>query len=155
MARSSRTVRLLFGTTLAGLVAFGAAPAQSQETRAAIEAGNKQVSAAFAKGDAAALAALYTRTAEVFPPGGDVAKGKEAIQKMFQGAIDAGVKDLTLSTVEVEQHGDTAHEVGFWTMKGPDGAVVDHGKYVVVWKKEQGRWKLHRDIWNSSTPPKP
>lgn len=22
-------------------------------------------------------------------------------------------------------------------------------KYVVVWKKEDGQWRLHRDIWNT------
>lgn len=28
----------------------------------------------------------------------------------------------------------------------------DQGKYVVLWKKEKDGWKLHRDIWNTSTP---
>jgi ketosteroid isomerase-like protein len=40
-----------------------------------------------------------------------------------------------------------------WTLKGKDGAELDHGKYVVIWKKEAGGWKLHRDIWNSSQAP--
>jgi ketosteroid isomerase-like protein len=29
---------------------------------------------------------------------------------------------------------------------------MDRGKYIVVWKDEGGKWKLHRDIWNSSLP---
>jgi ketosteroid isomerase-like protein len=63
------------------------------------------------------------------------------------------MKDLTLTTLEVEAHGDTAHEVGTWAVKGADGAAVDTGRYIVIWKKEGGAWRLHRDIWNSSTPP--
>jgi hypothetical protein len=30
--------------------------------------------------------------------------------------------------------------------------MVDQGKYVVSWKKEEGVWKLDRDIWNTSSP---
>ena len=78
---------------------------------------------------------------------------RAAIQKVMQGFIDAGAKELPLTTVEVEAHGDTAWEVGTWTLKGKDGAELDHGKFVVVWKKEAGGWKLHRDIWNSSQAP--
>jgi ketosteroid isomerase-like protein len=28
---------------------------------------------------------------------------------------------------------------------------VDQARYVVVWKREGGRWKLHRDIWNAGS----
>jgi ketosteroid isomerase-like protein len=38
-------------------------------------------------------------------------------------------------------------------MKVEGGKVVDRGKYIVIWKREQGQWKLHRDIWNTSMPP--
>jgi hypothetical protein len=30
--------------------------------------------------------------------------------------------------------------------------VLDQGKYIVIWKREKGQWKLHRDIFNSSVP---
>jgi hypothetical protein len=29
----------------------------------------------------------------------------------------------------------------------------DTGKYIVVWKRQDGVWKLHADIWNSDAPP--
>ena len=29
---------------------------------------------------------------------------------------------------------------------------MDQGKYVVIFKQVEGRWKLHRDIWNTSLP---
>lgn len=28
---------------------------------------------------------------------------------------------------------------------------VDQGKYLVVWRQEDGRWRIHRDIFNSDT----
>jgi ketosteroid isomerase-like protein len=30
--------------------------------------------------------------------------------------------------------------------------MLDEGKYVVIWKRHQGKWKLHRDIWTTSMP---
>jgi len=35
----------------------------------------------------------------------------------------------------------------------PPGAMgVTDGKYVVIWKRDGGQWKIHRDIWNTSMP---
>ena len=31
---------------------------------------------------------------------------------------------------------------------GRDGKITE-GRYVVVWKRTNGEWKLHRDIWNT------
>jgi ketosteroid isomerase-like protein len=31
------------------------------------------------------------------------------------------------------------------------GQVIDHGKYIVVWRREKGQWKLHRDMYSSNT----
>jgi ketosteroid isomerase-like protein len=29
---------------------------------------------------------------------------------------------------------------------GDGDKVLDSGKYIVVWKRQDGQWKLHRDI---------
>ncbi|MGH9895019.1 MAG: DUF4440 domain-containing protein [bacterium] len=79
-------------------------------------------------------------------------EGTTAIQRFWQGAVDMGLKEAVLETLEVEAHGDTAHEVGCYTLKTGGGQVADAGKYLVVWKKEGGAWKLHRDIWTTSRP---
>jgi ketosteroid isomerase-like protein len=63
-----------------------------------------------------------------------------------------GITAAKLETVEVEGYGNTANEVGTYTLQGAGSQVLDTGKYVVIWKQETGQWKLHRDIWNSSRP---
>jgi ketosteroid isomerase-like protein len=65
-----------------------------------------------------------------------------------------GVKRAQLDTREVEGHGDTAIEVGAYTLFGEGDQALDNGKYIVIWKKEDGQWKLHRDIFNSNLPPR-
>ncbi len=63
-----------------------------------------------------------------------------------------GIKTARLETLELESHGETAVEVGKYTLGGGEGQTLDQGKYVVVWKNDGGAWKLHRDIWTSSLP---
>jgi len=123
--------------------------------RAKVLAGNKKFMAAFGQKNAGALAKLYTKGGQLLPPGSEVVTGSAAIQAFWQGALDAGLAQVTLDTVEVEGYRDTAVEVGRYTLRGVGGQVADAGKYLVIWKVEGRSWKLHRDIWNSSPPSAP
>ena len=123
--------------------------------QAKVLAGNKRFMAAFGQKNAGALAKLYTKGGQLFPPGSEVVTGGAAIQAFWQGALDAGLAQVKLDTVEVEGHRDTTIEVGRYTLRGADGKVADAGKYLVIWKVEGRSWKLHRDIWNSSPPSPP
>jgi uncharacterized protein (TIGR02246 family) len=124
----------------------------ASEVRDAIAAENESFMAAFNKGDAAGVAALYTENGQVLPPNGDFVAGKGAIQMFWQAVMDMGIKGAKLEIVEVEAHGDTAIEVSTFTLHGAGGEVLDKGKYIVIWKRVEGQWKLHRDIFNSSMP---
>ena len=126
--------------------------AQQTATRSAIDAGVKKWSDAVAKGDAAALSALYADDAMVFPTNSDIVRGKAAIRKFWQGFIDSGIKNVALNTLEVEVLGDTAIEVGTYASTGADGKAMDKGKYIVVWKRVGNDWKIRRDIFNTSMP---
>jgi uncharacterized protein (TIGR02246 family) len=124
--------------------------AQATGIHDAIVAANEAFMARFNSGDPAAVAALYTGTGQVLPPNGDFVTGQEAIQGFWQAVMDMGIKQAKLETGEVEAHGDTAIEVSTFTLRGGDGQLLDQGKYIVIWKREDGQWKLHRDIFNSS-----
>ena len=128
-------------------------PVTSTEVRAAIVAANQDFITTFKRGDAAGMAALYAENGQVLPPNGDFVTGRPALQTFWQAIMDMGIKEAGLETVEVEAHGDTATEVGKYTLKGEGGQVLDNGKYIVIWKQEDGGWKLHRDIFNTSMPP--
>ena len=124
----------------------------STEVRGAIAAANENFMAALKRGDAAGMAALYTENGQVMPPNGDFVTGKQAVQMFWQALMDMGIKEAKLEIIEVEGHGDTAIEVSTFTLQGEGAQVLDKGKYIVIWKQEEGRWKLHRDIFNSSMP---
>ena len=122
----------------------------SSDMRGAIESANKEFMQAFAKGDSAAIAALYSEKGQLLQPNGEAISGRPGIQSYWKGAIASGLKELKLETMEVEGMGDTAAEVGKYSAVNAQGQAVDNGKYIVLWKRENGKWKLYRDIWNSN-----
>ena len=143
--------RILTGSVAAALL-LAAGPASAAGVRADIEAGDSKFIALLAKGDAAGLAAMYAAGGQLVPPNSDFVSGAPDIQKFWQGAIDAGIKNAKFTTLDVTARGDLAVATGKYEMSGADGKVLDNGKYVVVWKREGGRWKLLRDMWNTSMP---
>jgi uncharacterized protein (TIGR02246 family) len=127
--------------------------AEQEKLREEIVAANEKLMAAAEAQDAAGLAALYTKGGQVLPPNSDFVTGREAIQSLWQGVMDSGIRRAALETVEVEGRGKTAFEVGKYTLYAEGDAVADQGKYMIIWKKKKGGvWKLHRDMFNSSMP---
>jgi uncharacterized protein (TIGR02246 family) len=124
-----------------------ARPAAADDVRAAVEAGNRAFVEAFLAGDARAVAELYTEDARVVAPGSPPAVGRAEIEAFWRGVIASGVKDVALSTAHVEASGGLAVEDGTVRLVAADGAV-NESRYVVVWKRVDGGWRLHRDIWN-------
>jgi uncharacterized protein (TIGR02246 family) len=125
---------------------------ESSELREVIAAANEKFMAAFEAQDAAGLAALYTKDGQVLPPNSDFVTGREAIQGFWQAAMDMGLRKAKMDIVEVESRGKTAIEVSKFTLFAEGDAVADQGKYMVIWKRKKGGWRLHRDIFNSSMP---
>ena len=119
------------------------------QTKATIDKLNDAWAAAFNKGDAAAIANMYTDDATVLPQGGPMVKGHTAIQDLWAKVIK-DFSDVKLATVEVHTMGEVmAYEIGTVTAKSkaspPQDAV---GKYVVVWRRSGTGWKIAVDIFN-------
>ena len=129
--------------------------AGTDSARAAIEQVNTLFSEAIARGDAQAIAKLYTEDAILLPERGELVKGRQAIGEFWKTAMDGGVKSVTMTTLDVGGSGDLAHEVGTVLLtlqaEGRPPATAS-AKFVVVWKREADGWKIHRDIWNDPPP---
>jgi uncharacterized protein (TIGR02246 family) len=137
------------------LLLFGCAqPSSAPDLRAQIDANNAAWAAAANRGDAAAVAAMYTENATMLPPGMEMQKGRAAIEKTVTGLGHSGIRNFTLASVDVAQVGpDTAREIGQFSLDAPAPKkhwVKVNGKYVVVWKLVGGKWMLDVDIWNTN-----
>ena len=100
------------------------------------------------------LVDLYTEDAQVLPPNLPAVKGREALEELFRGFWSEGLTVIDLKTRRGSRGWrDSVLEVGTYTLSGKrKGDAKDQGKYIVIWEKRDGQWKLHRDIFNTSLP---
>jgi len=123
------------------------APALAQKAK--IEAVNAKWTELFNKGDFEGLAQLYTIDATAFPPGSAMVRGRAAIAKMWKTMAEQ-VSDPKITTLEVKRLSPSVvREIGTFSLmtKGSSPKEVS-GKYLVVWERVRGDWKLAADIWN-------
>jgi uncharacterized protein (TIGR02246 family) len=118
---------------------------------------DRRFMSAAASKDAKTLAnAFYAADAVLMPPNAPLVKGRAAIQKFFQGLLDAGAAGVTLKTTKIEADGRLAYGRGTYSFSrpGPDGNLTrDIGKYVVVYRRQKdGGWRAIADIFNSDQP---
>ncbi|HET7804345.1 MAG TPA: DUF4440 domain-containing protein [Pseudolabrys sp.] len=131
---------------IAVLVAF-TAPALAQKAR--IEAVNAKWMELFNRGDFDGIAQLYTVDAIAFPPGSAIVRGRAAIGTMWKDMAQQ-VSNPKITTLEVKRLSPSAlREVGTFSLmtRGPSPKEVS-GKYLVLWQRVRGEWKLAADIWN-------
>jgi uncharacterized protein (TIGR02246 family) len=120
------------------------------QDKATIDKLNEKFAEAFNRGDTAAVAAMYTDNAFVLPPGSEMVKGREGAQSFWKGAAEQ-LGALKLTAVDVKPLGsEAAREVGTFSAKTKGQAPQDvAGKYVVIWERAGGEWKIATDIWNA------
>jgi uncharacterized protein (TIGR02246 family) len=106
--------------------------------------------------NAAGIAALYAEDGAVMPPNAPIGKGSAAIQQTWASMMATPGFGLTFvpEQILVSSSGDLALDRGTYKLTiAPDGpAQTDTGKYVVVWRKIDGEWKVAADIFNSDLP---
>lgn len=144
--------------TATALLVSAASSAWSYDkaVEAALANVNQELESALAARDAARAAAIYSEDAQLLPPGSPLITGGANIANYWQGAFDVGLGGAELETKELDVPSpDKAIEVGTYVLTDTNGTEIDRGKYLVVWQMEDGGWKYHRDIWNSSNAPTP
>lgn len=102
--------------------------------------------------DAAGIAALYTEDAQLLPPDQEIVSGRAAIQEFFARTNPPGSAAIEIATVEARVLGDYAHRQGSFLLKSPGGEAVVAGKFLELWKKVDGQWRIHRDMWSANAP---
>jgi ketosteroid isomerase-like protein len=122
--------------------------------KTAIEAENAKFMEAFKKGDSAGAAANYAQDALIMPPNGEPV-AKSNIAPLWGSFIRMGVKDVKLVVDDIAGNADIISETGHYEIYAAENKMLDKGKYVVVWKPENGSWKMYRDIFNTSIPAAP
>jgi uncharacterized protein (TIGR02246 family) len=121
--------------------------ADTDDARVAIAAQSSAFMDGMERGDAHAAASVFTADAKLIVSGfGKVVGGREAIESFWQSAVNNGVKGLRLTTIDLEGAGALRVETGNYQVLGAGGGDLGRGHYMFAWKKENGAWRIHRDI---------
>ena len=116
----------------------------SQKAKMIVSSIIKQFAEYYLQGDSVALAAMYTKDASL----GSV-EGKDipsAIGSMIRSSIKNNSRNITYRSTSISMDGEFIIEVGIAEAKDDRGNQKWISKYLVVYKQENGAWKLYRDI---------
>jgi uncharacterized protein (TIGR02246 family) len=134
----------------AALLTFGCVSlpvlAQQQDLQEVMNATNAlgtRESELLSKKDAAGIAALFTSDGllVMLAPQFAFKPGRDAIQKHYQGVIDAGASNITLELKNMELRGND----GVWAAGNYSVTVKDktiQGSWFRILKRENGAWKI-------------
>lgn len=111
----------------------------------------KAFSEAYMNADAAKIASFYTADGKIFPGNSDIISGRAEIEKRWNFSEGASNLYHKVTPVEIRILNKYAYDYGYYegSITNKDKKVTDFkGKYVIIWRKENGDWKIYLDIWN-------
>jgi uncharacterized protein (TIGR02246 family) len=118
----------------------------------AIEEQNAVFIDAMNKGDSVTVANNYTVDAKFMQPNAKAAEGRENIQHVIAGYMKSGMPTFDIKMVDIWGNEDVLTVEERWTFTDKEGKIIDSGKALELWKMEDGKWKIHRDCYNSDMP---
>jgi ketosteroid isomerase-like protein len=152
--------RMILAGLVAAVLGTFTPPAAAAEKQPSDEQQIRQLDrdwvAKVAAKDLVGVVAFYAKDGVLMAPNAPPAEGTAAVTEGWRGILGLPNGSLTFAPtrIMVAKSRDLASEIGTYTLAfdGPKGRVQDQGKYVVVWKKEGGRWKAAADIFNTNQP---
>jgi ketosteroid isomerase-like protein len=154
----SRICHGLIVVTLAcARLSWGASADDQDRTRAALDQQRKEFEAAITRTDAVGLGRLFASDAKLMVSDFDAVVGREAIQKVWQFALGSGaVARLDFKPDDLDGlGGELPVETGTLVIFDKEGKERGRNNYVLVWKREEGTWKIYRDIASTTSAPAP
>jgi ketosteroid isomerase-like protein len=114
---------------------------------------NKTYSDRFTTNDSAFYISRYCKDAEVYCPGIAAVKGRDSIINFFyQNGTNSETK-IELPPGNIYGNEELVVEEGTYNFPDGKGGSVDKGKFIALWKQEDGKWKMYREIWNTDIAP--
>lgn len=154
-----KTSKIFVLAVAIGLLASCNKPAEQNATafdlekaKSAIAELHQKFSDVISKSDSVGYSLIYHSQAIVYPPNMEPLKGREALVAFAGMSFRMGISSVPLQATEVWGDENDIVVTGTYEVKGKDGSSWDKGKFLEIWKDENGEWKLYRDMWNTSNP---
>lgn len=150
LLRSFVVTCALFSLSVAAMGAQSKTDAEST-----FNAGTAEWAAAYNAGEPERIVALYTDDAVVMPPDAPSVTGHAALRtylaKDIAAARKAGVT-LAITGDDAGSSGDLGWHRGTFDVVGAGNTTVVTGKFLELWERQGGKWRITQDIWNNDAP---
>ena len=113
---------------------------------------NKSYGQRFKTNDTAFYKERYCKDAAVYCPNLPAVVGIDSIISFFYGGGNNKETIIELPPNNISGNADLVVEDGPYNFPDGKGGSVDKGKFIALWKQEDGKWKLYREIWNTDLP---
>jgi ketosteroid isomerase-like protein len=114
---------------------------------------NESYSERFMSNDSAFYAERYCFDAQVYSPGMPAVISRDSIRVFFYNNGNNKEAKIELPAGNIYGNAELVVEEGTYNFPDGKGGSVDKGKFIALWKKEEDKWKLFREIWNTDMPP--
>jgi ketosteroid isomerase-like protein len=105
------------------------------------------------KGDPSFFNSVYTKDAWVMPAGVPKLVSTDSIIKFFKAPPDSPPFTVEVTAIEIFGNEDNVIETGTYELLDDKATSFEKGKFIVIWRQEEGTWKIHREIWNTDSTP--
>jgi len=93
---------------------------------------------------------LYTNDGIIYPPGAPPIIGRNAIATFWRTLSNRGMRSFQLHLVDLEVSGDLLIANGKYSMRDQQDEILDLGKFMAIYRRENNEWLLQTDMFNSS-----
>ena len=102
------------------------------------------------KGAWDSVAAIYVTDATIMGPGSPPITGQKAIASFWHTISIRGMHTFELQFIDLEQSGDKLIARGKYVMNNKQDEIIDIGKFMAIYRKENNTWRLQTDMFNTS-----
>lgn len=105
----------------------------------------------FNENDPAGATELFTDDGAIMAEFGEVVRGKEAIRKFLGSELNKRLQ-YWITSEGSSTTGNVGYDTGSMRIRDTSkGVDLSNGKYVTIYRKENGNWKIYRTIYNSNS----
>lgn len=114
---------------------------------------NKTYGNRFISNDTSFYNERYCKDIVIMPEQMPQISGRDSV-RMFN-YNDGKNKELKIVVTATKIYGgpEVVVEEGFYEFPDDTGNIFEKGKFIALWKQEDGKWKLLREIWNRNNTP--
>ena len=117
-----------------------------------IDEKNNRFTKAHVTNDTTAIVNFFTQDARVLAPNADAVIGLPAITVLVSQCQKFGIKEFREETTALYGNDEYLINEGTYVIRYGKDNIIEKGKYLNVWKKVDGDWKIFSNMWNTNQP---